>query len=93
MHGAVAGQPLQGVRIRPVLCAHRGRARLHHLRDVIPYPAGDGFWLPIAAGVWVAIALAPVVFMPGLVSRIGQELAGEQGLQVAGRAQPAAEQG
>ena len=32
-------------------------------RNVIPYPSGDGFWLPIAAGVWVAIALAAVVFV------------------------------
>jgi len=53
-------------------------------RNVIPYPSGDGFWLPIAAGVWVAIALAAVVFVPGLVRRIGTELASERGLQVAG---------
>jgi amino acid transporter len=53
-------------------------------RNVIPYPSGAGFWLPIAAGIWVAVALAAVLFVPGLVSRIGTELAGEQGLQVAG---------
>ena len=53
-------------------------------RNVIPYPTGAGFWLPIAAGIWVAIAVAAVAFAPRMVARIGAELSSEQGLTVAG---------
>ncbi|HEY8043643.1 MAG TPA: APC family permease [Streptosporangiaceae bacterium] len=52
-------------------------------RNVIPYPTGAGFWLPIAAGIWVAIAVAAVAFLPGLVRRVGEDLAADQGLNVA----------
>ncbi len=51
-------------------------------RNVIPYPTGAAYWLPIASGIWVAVAVAAVAFLPGMVRRIGEELSSEQGLRV-----------
>jgi amino acid transporter len=49
-------------------------------RNVVPYPTGAAFWLPVAAGVWIALALAAVVFSPSLVRRIGERLTADEGL-------------
>jgi amino acid transporter len=49
-------------------------------RNVMPYPTGAAHWLPIAAGVWIAIALVAVICSPSLVRRIGERLTAEEGL-------------
>ena len=46
-------------------------------RNVVPYPTGAGFWLPIAATAWVGVAVAAVIFLPGMIRRIGEALATE----------------
>ena len=53
-------------------------------RNLIPYPSGPTFWLPIAAAIWVAISLVVLVAMPAVVRRIGAELSLEDGLIRAG---------
>ncbi|WP_346173123.1 APC family permease [Streptomyces cuspidosporus] len=49
-------------------------------RNVVPYPTGAAFWLPITAGAWIAVALAAVLLSPALVRRIGRRLTEEEGL-------------
>jgi amino acid transporter len=66
-------------------------------RNLVPYPSGPTFWLPIAAGIWLAIALIALLVMPALARRIGVELSREDGLVATGSgladAVPAAEAG
>ena len=57
-------------------------------RNLDPYPTGPTFWLPIAAGIWVAFSLIVLIAMPALTRRIGVELASEDGLVTAGSAAP-----
>jgi amino acid transporter len=59
-------------------------------RNLVPYPTGPVFWLPIAAGIWLAIALIVLLVQPALARRIGVELSREDGLVPAGSAVPAA---
>ncbi|MGW2103589.1 APC family permease [Streptomyces olivaceoviridis] len=49
-------------------------------RNIVPYPTGAAFWLPITAGAWIAVALAAVLLSPTLVRRIGHRLTEEEGL-------------
>lgn len=49
-------------------------------RNVVPYPTGAAFWLPVTAGAWIAVALAAVLLSPALVRRIGRRLTEEEGL-------------
>jgi amino acid transporter len=53
-------------------------------RNLVPYPTGPTYWLPIAAGIWVAIALVVLIVMPAVARRIGVELSREDGLVAAG---------
>lgn len=53
-------------------------------RNLVPYPTGATFWLPIAAAIWVAVALVALVTTPALARRIGEELASQDGLATAG---------
>jgi amino acid transporter len=53
-------------------------------RNLVPYPTGPTYWLPIAAGIWVAIALVVLIAWPALGQKIGAELSREDGLVVAG---------
>ncbi|MBV9606910.1 MAG: APC family permease [Solirubrobacterales bacterium] len=46
-------------------------------RNVIPYPTGPLFWLPIAAGGWILIAVVAVLLFPGLSRRISAGLSKE----------------
>jgi hypothetical protein len=57
-------------------------------RNLDPYPTGPTFWLPIAAGIWIAISLVVLIAMPPLARRIGVELASQDGLVTAGSAAP-----
>jgi amino acid transporter len=57
-------------------------------RNLVPYPTGATFWLPIIAAIWLVIALIALVAMPRLASRIGKELAVEDGLKVSSAAAP-----
>jgi amino acid transporter len=57
-------------------------------RNLVPYPTGPTFWLPIASAIWVAIAVIVLVVMPALARRIGVELASEDGLVASGGAGP-----
>jgi len=56
-------------------------------RNLVPYPSGPTFWLPITAAIWIVISLIVLVARPALAQRIGAELASEDGLTTA---QPAA---
>jgi amino acid transporter len=51
-------------------------------RNVVPYPTGAAYWLPIASAVWIAIALLAVVCFPSVVRRIGERLTADEGLSV-----------
>ncbi|MHB8191161.1 MAG: APC family permease [Ferrimicrobium sp.] len=51
-------------------------------RNVIPYPTGASFWFPVVSGGWILVAVAVVVFAPGLASRVGAELAHAEGLEL-----------
>lgn len=59
-------------------------------RNVVPYPAGPTFWLPITSAIWVAIAVAVLIATPALARRIGAHLASQDGLVASGEAVPAA---
>ncbi len=59
-------------------------------RNVVPYPTGPQFWLPIAAAIWVAVAVAVLVLMPAMTRRIGTELASQDGLAVSAPGVPSA---
>ena len=50
-------------------------------RNVIPYPTGTLYWIPIVCGVWVLAALAFVLARPELARRAGAKLLAEEGLQ------------
>src|SRR6185437_817320 len=56
-------------------------------RNLVPYPSGPTFCLPITAAIWIVISLIVLVARPALAQRIGAELASEDGLTTA---QPAA---
>ena len=53
-------------------------------RNLVPYPSGATFWLPIAAAIWVSISLVVLVVNPAVARRIGSELSLEDGLTPAG---------
>jgi amino acid transporter len=57
-------------------------------RNLVPYPTGATFWLPIIAAIWIGISLIVLVAMPRVASRIGKELAREDGLRVSSAAAP-----
>jgi amino acid transporter len=44
-------------------------------RNVIPYPEGAGFWFPIVAGGWLALAVLVVLATPAVARRVGERLA------------------
>jgi len=50
-------------------------------RNVIPYPTGTFFWLPIVCGVWLLAAIGFVLARPDLARRAGAKLLAEEGLQ------------
>jgi amino acid transporter len=50
-------------------------------RNVWPYPAGDGRWFPVTAGVWLAVAIVAVVFAPGTARKLGAALAAREGIK------------
>ena len=50
-------------------------------RNVWPYPAGDGRWFPITAGVWLAVAVVAVVFAPATARKLGAALAAREGIK------------
>lgn len=52
------------------------------IRNLFPYPSGPQFWLPIAAAIWVGLAVVTLVAMPAMARRIGTELASQDGLSV-----------
>ncbi len=49
-------------------------------RNLVPYPTGNSFWVPIATGAWLAVVLAAVVGSPRLARRIGVRLVEDEGL-------------
>jgi hypothetical protein len=51
-------------------------------RNVVPYPTGPNFWLPIVTGSWILIGLGAVVVSPKLARRIGSRLTEDEGLAV-----------
>jgi amino acid transporter len=55
-------------------------------RNLVPYPTGPTYWLPIAAGAWVVVALVVLITRPALAKKIGEELSREDGLVTAGSA-------
>jgi amino acid transporter len=50
-------------------------------RNVIPYPTGTLYWIPIVCAVWLLAALAFVLARPELARRAGAKLLAEEGLQ------------
>jgi amino acid transporter len=50
-------------------------------RNVIPYPEGTLFWLPIVCAVWLVAAIGFVLARPDLARRAGAKLLAEEGLQ------------
>ena len=59
-------------------------------RNLVPYPTGPTYWLPIAAGIWVAISVVVMIVRPAMARRIGEELATQDGLTAASAAIPVA---
>ncbi len=57
-------------------------------RNLVPYPTGPTYWLPIAAGIWVVISVVALIAMPAMARRIGEELSSEDGLTAASAAIP-----
>ncbi len=53
-------------------------------RNLVPYPSGPTFWLPIVAAIWVGISLVVLLARPALGRKIGAELSREDGLVTAG---------
>jgi amino acid transporter len=49
-------------------------------RNVYPYPTGPNAWLPVAAAIWVAVAVVAMIALPSAARRIGVELASQDGL-------------
>ncbi len=66
-------------------------------RNVFPYPSlhtstggiNASFWLPIACGAWVLLAVGLVLLRPSLARRAGGMLTAEEGLTETGAMQPA----
>ncbi len=50
-------------------------------RNVVPYPTGALFWLPIVAGVWLALAVIGVIVAPATSRRLGEALVLDEGLE------------
>lgn len=48
-------------------------------RNVVSYPRGSAFWLPIICGLWLLVAVIVVVARPGLALRAGQRLTADEG--------------
>jgi amino acid transporter len=46
-------------------------------RNIVPYPTGPYFWLPIASLAWIVVAVAAVVISPRLSRRIASALASD----------------
>lgn len=46
-------------------------------RNIVPYPAGPFFWLPIASLAWIVIAVAAVLISPRLSRRIAAALSSD----------------
>jgi amino acid transporter len=46
-------------------------------RNIVPYPTGPFFWLPIASLAWIAVAVAAVFAWPRLSRRIAAALASD----------------
>jgi hypothetical protein len=49
-------------------------------RNVYPYPKGDAFWLPIATGAWLLIALIGVIVAPAFSRQLGQRMVTDEGM-------------
>lgn len=58
-------------------------------RNVSPYPEGSAAWLPVAAGVWLLIALLGVLAAPAFSRRLGEQLVTDEGFEVAVPGPPA----
>jgi len=52
-------------------------------RNVSPYPTGSAAWLPVAAGVWLLIAVLGVLAAPAFSRRLGEQLVTDEGFEVA----------
>ena len=50
-------------------------------RNVWPYPAGDGRWFPVTAGVWLAAAILAVIVAPRTARKLGTALAAREGIK------------
>jgi amino acid transporter len=50
-------------------------------RNVWPYPAGDGRWFPVTAGVWLAVAIVAVIVASGTARKLGAALAAREGIK------------
>jgi amino acid transporter len=49
-------------------------------RNLVPYPSGALFWVPIATLAWLCLALSAMVLTPSLARRIGLRLMEDPGL-------------
>lgn len=49
-------------------------------RNVVPYPTGSAAWLPVAAGLWLLVALVTVLCLPRVAKRIGVHLTADEGI-------------
>jgi hypothetical protein len=54
-------------------------------RNVVPYPTGDAFWLPIVCTGWSAVAVVVVVTRPAIARRAGERLTADEGLGAVSR--------
>jgi amino acid transporter len=52
-------------------------------RNVVPYPTGASAWLPVAAGLWLLVALVAVVVAPSFSRRLGEQMVTDEGFEVA----------
>jgi amino acid transporter len=52
-------------------------------RNVVPYPTGSSAWLPVAAGVWLLVAVLAVLVAPSFSRRLGERLVTDEGFEVA----------
>jgi hypothetical protein len=59
-------------------------------RNVVPYPTGSSAWLPVAAGVWLLVAVLAVLVAPSFSRRLGERLVTDEGFEVADVAEPGA---
>jgi amino acid transporter len=49
-------------------------------RNVVPYPTGGYFWVPLATAVWLVVGLGTLLLWPGLARRVGAGLMHDPGL-------------